>query len=44
MFLTAPVLHDEAACVRVEEEAFRVPRSRRSQIDEENDGELETFG
>ena len=43
MLLAPPVLHDEAEFVGVEKQPLRVARSRRSQVDQENDWELETL-
>ena len=43
MLLAPPVLHDETEFVGVEKQPLRVARSRRSQVDQENDWELETL-
>src|SRR6476620_8880917 len=43
MPLAAPVLHDEAEVVGVEEETLRVARSRRPQVDEKDDRKLEAL-
>src|SRR5207302_448000 len=43
MLLAPPVLHDEAEFVGVEKQPLRVARSRRSQVDQEDDWELETL-
>src|SRR5207302_10242571 len=44
MLLAAPALHYETQAVSVEEKALGVPRTRRSQVDQEDNRELETFG
>src|SRR5258708_39553383 len=44
MLVASPVLHDEPEVVGVEEETLRIPRPRRPQVDQEDDGKLETLG
>src|SRR5438270_8468125 len=44
MPFAAPVLHHEAELVRIEEQPLRVAWSWRTQVDQEDDRELETLG
>ena len=44
MLLSSPVLHHEAEAVRVEEQPLAVARTRRTEVDEENDRELQALG